>query len=264
LVRVGVFALLLFGAAALAHETWLMPSQHIAKVGEEVRLGLTSGMDFPGLGSPIRPERVAKASYRLGGENVDLNALEAQEKSLVTIQAFSKEGVATVWIDLKPRDIELTDEQVEEYLDEIGATDEIRRIWAARKGRVPWRETYTKHVKTFVVVGDPGEDRSWEVPAGMALEIVPVSSPLAAQRGEKFSVRVLADGEPLASFPIGLMMQGMAGRAFQTTDTDGRATFELEGMGDALIFAVRLRLENDGISWKSDFTTMTFHAQQAK
>ena len=92
--------------------------------------------------------------------------------------------MATVWLDLKPKDITLDDGQVAEYLDEIGATDELRSEWAVRKGRVPWKETYTKHAKSFVAVrGGDGDDRSWAEGVGSALEIVPATSPFAVEVG---------------------------------------------------------------------------------
>jgi uncharacterized GH25 family protein len=250
-----VFAM---AGAALAHETWVMPSTFSAKVGDVVRFELSSGMAFPQLESAIKEDRVAKAAYRLGQGKLALGAPKNSETSLVVRQAFSKDGVATVWLDLKPKDIELTDEQVAEYLEEIDATGDIRSTWAEQKGRVAWKETYTKHAKTFVAVGRPAADRSWAVGVGQALELVPSSNPLAVTVGGQFTVALHMSGKPLANVPVGLQVEGVKPHVFRTTDASGLATFPITKDGRAMFFAVRLIPSQDRENWTSDFCTMTF------
>jgi len=254
---------LLAGATqtAFAHETWLTPSAFRAAAGERVRLDLSSGMGFPRLESPIRAERIAKAAFRLAGAQAALTGFEAGTESLRIHQAFPRDGVATIWLDLKPKEIELTDDQVTEYLDEIDARPEVRSAWAARKGQAPWRETYVKHAKTFVVVGGSGSDASWGEPVGSMLELVPKTSPAGLRAGGRLAVRLLAQGRPLPGLPVGLMVEGKPGRVFQTTDGQGEAVFSIPQMrqaGRAMLFAVRLVPAGDGTSWSSDFCTMTF------
>lgn len=247
---------------ALAHETWMIPSSFSAKVGEEVRLDVSSGMAFPRLESPIRAQRVAGARYRLGRVNARVAALKTSKTSLELRQAFTNAGVATVWLDLKPKEIALADDQVAEYLDEIGATDELRSVWARRKGRVPWKETYTKHAKSFVAVGAANDDRSWAEGIGSTLELIPTTSPFTVEVGGELTVELQAGGKPLANFPVGLMVDGSTERVFRTTNTGGRATFPVAREGRALLFAVRLVPAPDGSSWNSDFCTMTFAIQR--
>lgn len=162
-------------------------------------------------------------------------------------------------MSLAPKEIRLSDDKVAKYLDEIGAGEALRRRWAAQKGRVPWRETYTKHAKTFLSVGRPTGDRSWQNPVGLRFEIVPVGDPLSARTGERFAVRILHDGAPLAGIPLGIVFEGSGGaRTFQTGDAKGTAVFPLARAGNAMIFSIDLRPDSDGTAWRSDFTTMTF------
>jgi len=247
-------------ASALAHETWMMPSVFSAKVGEVVRFDVSSGLAFPRLESAIKAERVATAAYRLGQDVAEMKSLTTTGTSLVLRQAFPKGGVATVRMDLKPKDIEQTDDEVAEYLDEIDATADIRSIWAGQKGRVPWKELYTKHAKTFVAVGQAPPDRSWAIGVGAELELVPTTSPFTIEAGHEFTVELQANSKPLPNLPVGLLMEGASNRVFRTTNADGRATFPIATTGRAMLFAVRLRLANDGRSWRSDFCTMTFAA----
>ena len=188
--RLALVALLGLAVVAHAHETWLVPSTFVAKVGETLRIDLTSGMAFPRLESPIAADRVASATCRLGKNPVEVRSLEAAETSLVLRHTFSHNGVASIWVDLKPRNIELDDGEVAEYLDEVDASAEVRRLWAEQKGKVGWKETYTKHAKTFVAVGDIGGDSSWKVPAGTTLELVPESDPFRIAVGDDIVIRI--------------------------------------------------------------------------
>jgi uncharacterized GH25 family protein len=254
----------ILAVSVFAHETWMMPSAFSAKVGEEVRLDATSGMSFPRLESPILADRVAKAAYRLGQDVFEVTGLKNAETSLVLRQSFAKAGIATIWLDLKPKEIELTDEEVAEYLDEIHATEKVRSIWAGQKGRVAWRESYTKHLKTFVAVGDAMKDASWSVSTGAALEIVPKTNPCSFEVGQDFTVELQTESKPLPGLPVGLFMGGAKDRVFRTTNANGRATFPVAAEGRAMLFTVRLQPAKDGKSWMSDFCTMTFEIRKKK
>jgi len=249
-------------ASALAHETWMMPSTFSAKVGEEVRFDVSSGLTFPRLENSVKVERIATVAYRLGPDVVALKNLKTAGTSLVVRQAFPKDGVATVRLDSKPKDIDLKDDEDAEYFDEIDATADVRSIWAGRKGRVPWKEIYTKHAKTFVAVGDATTDRSWAQGVGAALELIPTTSPFAIEAGHELTVSLQANSIPVPNLPVGLLMEGASDRIFRTTDTEGRATFPLATAGRAMLFAVDLRLASDGRSWRSEFCTMTIEVHR--
>lgn len=84
----------------------------------------------------------------------------------------------------------------EGVLDEVDAPESLRTQWAEMKEK-RWRESYTKHPKTFVRVGQPQSDRSATEPVGMFLEIVPEKDPTALKAGDEFTVRVMKDGQPV-------------------------------------------------------------------
>lgn len=107
---------------ALAHDTWLLARPSAVQPGAPVTLELTSGMAFPAPETAIKPERIAKAAVRLAGETAELKDWHAAAKALELTARLSKPGVATLWVELAPRPIDLTVDQVKEYLDEIGAS----------------------------------------------------------------------------------------------------------------------------------------------
>lgn len=245
-------------APALAHETWLWPRSSAVEPGEAITLDLTSGMAFPALEYAIRPERVATAQVRVGGKAFPIPRGRSGRKALELSVRVGAPGTALVFVELAPRVLELAPAKIQEYLEEIGGVDTIGKEWAARRGPKRWREEYVKHAKTFVAIGtDQAEDHSWSKPAGMALEIVPETNPLALRRGDRLRVRVLKQGRPFPGFALSAMC---AGKVVATTRTDaaGRAEVALDEEGRWLLSGTELRPSSrPGLEWQSDFTTLT-------
>jgi uncharacterized GH25 family protein len=249
-------------APVLAHDTWLLPRSTAIASGGTVTLELTSGMVFPKNETAIKPDRVARAGVRLAGETSVLEDRRSAAKSLELSARLTRPGVATLWIELAPKSIDLKPEEVAHYLDEIGASQEVRRAWAEMPKPRRWRELYVKHAKAFVRVGDPEGDRSWAEPVGLGLEIVPEQDPVALRPGDDLSVQVLRGGEPLASFPLALAPEGKGKAVVKTTDAQGRATFRLDRAGRWLMRGTHLRRSTKTeADWESDFTTMTLEVR---
>jgi len=173
----------------------------------------------------------------------------------------SLEGIATIWTSLEPKALDLTPAQVEGYLDEIGASDEVRKAWATSPEPKVWHETYAKHAKTFVRVGRADGDRSWADPVGMRLEIIPEVDPTALKSGDEIVVRVLRNGAVAAGFAVGLVGPNGKSVDLRRTDLDGRVAFRLVSAGRWLLRGTDLRVADvDTGTWESDFTTLTLEA----
>ncbi len=254
-IRLLLLPLALSFVSASAHETWLAPASFAPEPGTQVTFSLTSGMKFPALEHAIRPERIRIARFRQGTLETDLGSSSSARSALQFQAAFPAAGFVAAWVTLEPRTLELTDAKVREYFAEINASPEIRDHWAQRKGRRKWKETYTKHAKTFLRVGDAPPDASWEKPVGLLLEFVPLQNPVTLKVGEHAGFLLLENGNPLRNCAVGLLFEGNPKRQFQTTDAEGRVTFELARPGQALFYAVQLRA--NGEEWQSDFTTLT-------
>ncbi len=262
-----VLPILAFGLAlaapASAHDTWIAATPSMVPVGGKVVVDLTSGMAFPALDYAVRAERIERARLRLAGKVSQITKKGAGPHSLRFPLQPEAAGVATLWIELAPKGLDLESGKVEEYFAEIGASPESRRIWEnAGPGR-KWHEVYSKHAKTYIRVGDPADDRSWAEPVGMELEIVPERDPTALRPGDELPVRVLRAGKPFAGFPVGLVREGEEHGLLQTTDAEGRTTFRLAQKGRWLLRGTDLRpAAKPGpaptVAWESDFTTLTF------
>ncbi len=252
-------AALFASAPALAHETWLVPLDASVQAGRRVTLETSSGMDFPAPGSAIEPERVAVANWRTGTATGVLGTLKrgAQRSQFSFAPPAGTSGLLVAWMSLKPRTIQLTDAQIDEYMDEIGATPELRAQAQAAKGAGRWTEIYAKHAKAFLRVGDGG-GAGWEVPVGAPLELVPLADPTMVKPGESLSVRVLLKGAPVAGLPVGRMREGSKARAYAVSGADGVVRVPLDAAGRWLLYTVHLVREPGPSRWRSEFATLAF------
>jgi uncharacterized GH25 family protein len=251
-----------FATAVLAHDTWLIPQRFAVMPNATVQLDLTSGMAFPRLETSIKPGRLDRAKCRLAEDVFGLFNFSPAPKSLRFQTVLLKVGVATCWVELEPKALELTPKQVKEYLDEIDAPAAVRKEWVTAQEPRHWRELYTKHAKTFIKVGDGLAGSSWAEPVGMSLEIVPESDPTAIRGRSEFVVRVLEKGLPLSNFSVGLVREGSHKGQIRKTDNEGRVRFRLATAGRWLFRGTKLRKGTQtGIDWESDFTTLTVNVK---
>lgn len=269
-------ALLLLAVAALAtaHETWLLPSSARVAVGETVTLDLTSGMAFDTAEFAIEPARIMRKTARLGHRVTPLTVVRRGAHALALRWTPRSAGIAALAVMLAPKRLELDSSKIEEYFAEIRATASLRAEWAAMPAGRRWREEYVKNATTFVRVGTPSpSDSSWRVPAGLALEIVPLGDPTTLRAGDTLAVRVLLHGKPLAGFMVGATRAGalhdITGAAgdeqFVQTGADGQARIALPIAGRWLLHGTDLRRArgNARLEWRSNFTTLTIVAETA-
>lgn len=241
-----------------AHDTWLLPARTIISPGTKIRFDLTSGMKFPVPETAIKMDRLQVARCRLKGSTFDLPQQTLGRNSLLLETTFTESGLAVVWVDLKPRALELTPKQVGEYLEEIDAPPSVRDAWTSAGPTRRWREIYTKHSKTYIAVGDIGSDRSWSEPVGMALEIVVERNPTSLRAGNALPVRVMKNGLPVPDFPVGIVHANSVYSKSQKTDNEGRVMFKLPFRGRWMVRGTELRPSNKpDTEWESDFTTLT-------
>jgi len=245
----------LLAGSLQAHDTWVLPNRPGATPGQQVTFDLTCGMAFPANEVGVKPDRLARASARLG-ENVTDLVPEAGKKALRLKTRFSRPGLAAVWVESKPRSLELKPAEVKEYLEEIGAWESIGRKWEQGKGK--WRESYTKHAKTYVRVGRAEGDDSWAKPVGMDLELVPESDPTRLVAGGDLPVRLLKNGQPVPDVAVGLVSANAKHGSLSKTDSEGRVRLRFDRGGWWLVRATVLEPSSKpDLDWESRFATLT-------
>ena len=263
--RIAIVALVAAALAipATAHDTWLLPRHGAVKAGRSVDFAMTSGMAFPKDESAIDPDRVARGGVRLGGVTEDFDARREGRRALRLSADLERPGIATVWIELKPRSIELTADQVAHYVEEIGAGPAVLTRWESMPEPRRWREAYRKHAKSFVRVGEPGADRSWAEPVGSPLELVPERDPTALRAGDDLPLKLLRGGAPAAGASVALQREGEQRAVTRTTDAEGRVAFPLPRGGWYLVRSTDLRPAAGGdLDWEADFATLTVEVEE--
>ena len=253
-----------FAASALGHDTWLIPDKFEVAPGATVTLDLTSGMAFPKLESGPKPERVQEAKCRLAGKTIEFTQRIAAPNSLQLKGDLPQAGIATLWVKLPSRTIELKPDEVQHYLEEVSAPESLRKQWSEMKPQ-RWRESYTKHPKTFVRVGDASSDQSWKEPVDMFLEIVPEQDPTRLRPNEEFAVRVLKDGKPFPDFALNAVSEGETKGETRRTDSAGHVRFRLNKAGRWLFRGTDIRQSHaPQTDYESDFATMTVEVGKDK
>ena len=261
-VRVAVVVLAVVAASVVcAHDTWILARPAVPENRGAAVFDLTSGMAFPDLDHAITPDRVGRARIRVRGRSTDIRDMSGEAHSLVFRTPGNGSLLATIWVELKPKSIDLTPSQVAVYLDEIDAPSTVRKAWADRKPGTRWREVYVKHAKTFVGTAE-ADDRSFALAAGMSFEIIPELDPTRLRAGDEISVRVLKNGAPISGLAIGAVREGDAHGTSLKTDAEGRVRIRLEHAGRWMLRATVLRVSGRrDKAWRSDFTTLTLEVR---
>lgn len=253
----GTAVWILLARSATAHDTWILPQRANVNPGQVVFFDLTSGMAFPANEVGVKPDRLARASVRVGEAVTDLIRETEGKKALRLRVRFPEPGVAAVWIESKPRSLELTPTQVKGYLEEIGAWESIGRTWES-EGKGRWRESYTKHAKTYVRVGKPERDDSWSRPVGMELELMPENDPTRLAAGDELSVRLLHGGRPVPDVAVGLLAGKAKSGSLAKTDSEGRVRLRLDRGGWWLIRSTILEPSSKpDLDWETRFSTLS-------
>lgn len=257
---VTVCIILFMAADVSAHDTWLFPRKADVPVGARVIIDMTSGMAFPRNETAIDPARIRTAQLRLAGRTEPLDKRVRGRASLQISARLTRAGVATIWVTLNPRTLDLTPAQVQEYMEEIGAADSIVALYPKSGPPKRWREQYVKVAKTIVVVGNGASDTSWAKPAGEDLEIVPVSNPARVVAGDTITFRVLRRGHPVANFPIGDVAANEHSTRLHHTDVHGFVRIKAPLKTSRwMLRATDLRRPDPGVDadWASVFATLT-------
>jgi hypothetical protein len=248
-----------------AHDTWMTGRTVDADGGARLELQLTSGMGFPSPESAVGADRVERADVFLGDRQSKLKAAPAGPRSLALHSEPLSDGLALAAVVLEPRELELDAAQVEEYLAELDAGEEVRAAYA-RTGH--WRERYRKTATALVRIGTRGGPVPEARPLGLPLELVALSDPSRLPPGAGLRACLYAGGKPMPGHRIGLVSANSPETPWLVTNSDGCADFELTLPGRHLLRAIVLKPARErGVDWVSEFTTLSFelpHYREAR
>lgn len=258
-----LMTVVLWGAPAAAHDTWLVPSAFRPRPGAVVKLSIATSEAFPTSDGAVAADRVARFVVRASGGEQPVTGYAVEGNFLVG-QAVAPAGGHLIAIaETKPRLIQLEAPQFNEYIGH----EELQQVIAARAAggqtEAMGREMYRKIAKAALCVGAHLNDALYARPFGLWLEIIPERSPCGLRAGDALTVRVLFDGKPLAGAHVAAGYEGVTGHSYPVwipTDKNGRATVKLDRAGAWFVRTLHMiPLEGDKqAEWQSAFSTLTF------
>jgi uncharacterized GH25 family protein len=260
-------ALLLVASLALAHDLFLKLDTYFLAPRTRVRIPVLNGT-FTKSEGVVAPERVADISVVSPAGRTRLAAATAWSRGPDSTSLLSLElgdaGTYVAGASTRPRELQLTAEQFNGYLEEDGLPDVLEARRASNELAKGARERYSKHVKAVFQVGE-ARSAGFSVVLGYPAEIVPLENPYAISRGTPLRVRCLVDGRPVANQTV-LWGGERGGRPLAQrstrTDADGVAQVTLDAAGRWYVkFIHMVRVNQPGLDYESKWATLTFETR---
>lgn len=252
--RAGVAVLILAAAPAAAAppDIFIAPTGALTH-GAPVLLRIGSG-DFPTLDHGLRPGQVAKVRARAAETPLSATLAANATSPTVTLDwpdsTPPHQNGVVVAVDLGPTLIEIGADQLDTWLNEIGAAPEVAatvRVAVARDGTL--RVTETRHLKLMSCIA-ACDGLAPERPSGSRLEFMASDE----------AWRLLEDGQPRIAHAV-FVTTAAQGRRRLTTDRQGRVLLPADTTGPVLLSAVVLTppITPDG-RFTSEQATLTIDA----
>jgi uncharacterized GH25 family protein len=254
--------LLLVASMALAHDLFLKLDTYFLEPHTRVRIPVLNGT-FSKSEGVVAPERVADISVVSPAGRTRVRAATAWSRgpdstSLLSIE-LGDAGTYVVGAATRPRELELTAEDFNSYLEEDGLPDVLEARRAANELGKGARERYSKHVKAVFQVGE-ARSNGFGVVLGYAAEIVPLDNPYAIARGATLRVRCLVDGRAVANQTV--LWGGASAERSTRTDSQGVAQVTLDAAGKWYVkFIHMVRATEPGLDYESKWATLTFETR---
>lgn len=198
-LALAVCGLLLLAGAVAAHDLFLKLGNYFLEPHAEAAAWLMNGT-FRESEAAVARDRMADVSV-VGPTAEDVEHPPASawrdtaSRSVLRFETGDP-GTYVLGVSTRPRPIELTGEQFDDYLAHDGLLDVLERRRETGRAGTAAREVYAKHVKAVVQVGE-ARSETWRAELGYPAEIVPRANPYALAAGDTLAVRVLVDGEPV-------------------------------------------------------------------
>ena len=256
-----ILALALFVTVAPAHDTWIQCDPPVVPAGRVLSVHMTNGAKFPVLESAPDAERVAKAEWRIGDKRGTITDFKTVDKSLVASGRVTTDGVGVIAVEFKPKEVELSPENVSEYLEEVAAPESVRRAHEKDGAAAGWHETFTKHAKTYVRIGSGGDAKGALGTVGFSIDFLPDSDPTKLKVGDTLAMKVIRGGMELESSPVFVVCAATGESVMPRTNKAGMILVKITSPGWWMVRTTQLRRQSAGV-WESDFTTMTFYVEK--
>ena len=183
-----------------SHDLYLKMDSYFLEPNQEAVISLYNGT-FERSENIITRDRMLDASVVSRGERTTISDGQWTDlDSTITQLPFraGEAGTYVVGVSTKARNIELTAQQFNSYLEHDGVLDMLETRKTQGLMETDAVESYQKHVKAIYQVGD-ARTNDWNIVLGYPIEFVPQANPYDRHTGDKLEVQLLLDGQPLAN-----------------------------------------------------------------
>lgn len=262
--------LIVFGTLELnAHDTFLKFDSYYLQPQTQVSVFLVNGT-FESSENSVAVERMQ--DVRITGPNQFLQRPASRQWRLteqLNELAFTtgEPGTYGIGVSIKPRTLEMTAEEFDNYLKHDGVLDVLDTRQKGEHPAGPVTEKYSKHVKALFQVGGERTENFAEV-YGFPIEIVPQKNPFSLSAGETLPVLVLFQGQPVNNQLVYASYagfhehddQGQHVEAVQTrTNAEGVAQITIKEKGRWYVRLIHMvPSDEEGVDYESNWATLTF------
>ena len=239
-------------ATAVAHDFWLVP------VGEE--LHGVSGSRFPVSENAVAPDRLEEAIAVHGRGRTPLTVVGARGNVLVLTADPTLDGPLWAAVAIKPRRIDLSANDFNEYLRHDGLPQVLREREARGELARPAVERYQKYAKALIV--RPGDGGTLVAAVGHRLELVAAGNPVTVRAGDSLILEVRFEGRPAPGL---IVHAGFAGQPDEehaqthVSDAEGRVRIPLPTAGSWYARTIHMRrVAEPPFEWESFWASVTF------
>ncbi len=259
--------LLLVASVALAHDLFLKLDTYFLQPHARVRIPVLNGT-FTKSENFVAPGRLADISVVSPAGRTRLLPTAVwspgpDSTSLLGLE-LGDAGTYVAGASTRPRELDLSAEEFNGYLEEDGIPDVLAARRAAGELGKGARERYSKHVKAVFQVGDARSD-GFNTVLGYPAEIVPLENPYASGRRTTLRVRCLVDGRPVANQTVlwgGDRGGEVLAQRSTRTDADGMVELTLDAAGRWYVkFVHMVRATQPGLDYESKWATLTFETR---
>jgi hypothetical protein len=260
--------LLTCAASGAAHDFWIEPSAPRAAPGALLEIRLRVGEHFVGDLVARNEKRIVRFVAR-DAALTERAVLGIDGESPAGLLRLERPGLHVLGYQSHATAIELEAAKFEQYLAEEGLERVIEERRARGESARSGREAYARCAKALLVAqGEqelaPADWKGFDVPLGLALELVPLANPCSPAPGAELDLRLVWQGKPLAGALVGCLAQADPQHELRVrSDEEGRVRFKLARGGAQLVHAVHMVRAAPGADrdWESHWASLTFEAR---
>ena len=182
-----------------SHDLYLKLETYFLEPHQKASLSLYNGT-FESSENIITRDRMLDASIVSHGQSVSIDSSDWQDlDSTITYLDFTvgEPGTYVAGVSTKARNIELSAEKFNSYLEHDGVLDMLELRKQNKTVDQDAIESYQKHVKAIYQVGD-SKTEDWKTILNYPIEFVPQENPYDKYSGDSLKVKLILEGKPLS------------------------------------------------------------------